>query len=94
MNVSLNPGLAKGYRTVYLDPNSGNGIAYRHEVHLLQKVQLVVCDDPRLGEGGVEETTKATLMKAQLQQAIGLGAGPLIPELGRQGYFFKGYHEG
>jgi hypothetical protein len=47
LNVSLNPGLAKGYRTDYLAPSSGNGIAYRHEVHLLQKVQLVVCDDPQ-----------------------------------------------
>lgn len=34
-----------------------------------------------------------TLVKAQLPQSLGLRAGPLIPELRRQRYFFKGYHD-
>ena len=91
--VSLNKQVAEGYGTDYLDLNSGNGDAFMHVVHLLQQVKLIVCDDRTLGDGGVKGDAKADLVRAQLPKTIVLKDGPLIPELGRQGYFFKGYHD-
>ena len=93
--VSLTRKLAKGYRTDYLDENTGGGMVYLHEVHLLvEEVNVLVCDDEKLGNGMIDATEKKKLVIQQLPQDIKVNKdGLLLPQLGKAGYFFKGFHD-
>jgi hypothetical protein len=86
--------VAEGYGSDYLDA-TGAGSANMHRVLLLQDMKMVVCDDPKLGDGSMAEQDKTALVKAQLASdaSIKLDARPLIPSLGRLGYVYKGYHD-
>ena len=91
--VALNRQVAKGYRTDSLN-DRGDGTVYLHEVHLLCDVRLAVCDDRQLGDVSIPGETKAAVVRQQLlASGLSLRPGPLIPQLGREGYFFMGYHD-
>jgi hypothetical protein len=92
--VSLTRKLAKGYRLDYLDQKTGGGTVYLLEVHLLEEVKLLVCDDKSLGDGKIDENTKKKLVIQQLPSSIKVNEdGLLLPQLGKAGYFFKGFHD-
>lgn len=91
--VALSTDIAKGYRTDGLS-GDGYGTAFLHEVKLLNEIDVVVCDDPKLHDESETSDAKAKLVKSQLASAgIDIGSNLLIPSLGAKGYFFKGYHD-
>lgn len=92
--VSLTRKLAKGYRYDYLDESTGGGTVYLHEVHLLENMNLLVCDDKKIGDGTIDANTKKKLVIQQLPQGIKVNEdGLLLPQLGQAGYLFKGFHD-
>jgi len=92
--VSPTRKLAKGYLTDSLNSTTGSGTAYLLEVHLLEAVNLLVCDDKRLGDDKIDADTKKKYVLQQLPSSIKVNEdGLLIPQLGQAGYFFKGFHD-
>lgn len=92
--VAESRSVARGYRMDVLDESTGSGTAYFHEVHLLEDMKVLVCDDKEFASGAKSGDEKADIARQQIGTQAAVGTALLMPRLGELGFAWKGLHDG